>query len=251
MTSPIPPQPYSRALGFLLAVPALLGALITLVLPTGQTIWLSFQSGGILRDSAYAGTANYAHLLGEAEFWRALGFTFSMIVFPLLVAVVVGPLLALALDRAGTWTRRAGRVVLSLAVVTFSPVAVAGAWMRGLTEDATGLATLADGLREPATAPGALRLIVAAATFGLVCALAVIAFLPALRGGTPCPRCSSSASSSCSRWSPSASSRSPSAWRSLGAALSASQRRSRASSTTRPSERPNSALVRPSRSLRG
>ncbi len=37
---------------------------------------------------------------------------------------------------------------------------------------------------DPATAPGTFRLVVAAATFGLVCALAVPAFLPALRGGT-------------------------------------------------------------------
>ncbi|GAA2211898.1 hypothetical protein GCM10009850_073590 [Nonomuraea monospora] len=188
MTSPTPPQTYvSSALGWLLAVPALLGTLITLVLPTAQTIWLSFQSGGVLRESTYVGLANYGELLGEAAFWRALGFTFSLTVIPLLVAVVVGPLLALALDRAGTWTRRAGRIVLSLAIVAFSPVAVAGAWLRGSIGQASGLVTLAEGLREPATAPGTLRLIVAAATFGLVCALAVIAFLPALRGGTAGP----------------------------------------------------------------
>ncbi|TYB63917.1 hypothetical protein FXF51_22960 [Nonomuraea sp. PA05] len=168
-------------------MPALLGTLITLVLPTAQTIWLSFQSGGVLRESTYVGLANYGELLGEAAFWRALGFTFSLTVIPLLVAVVVGPLLALALDRAGTWTRRAGRIVLSLAIVAFSPVAVAGAWLRGSIGQASGLVSLAEGLREPATAPGTLRLIVAAATFGLVCALAVIAFLPALRGGTPGP----------------------------------------------------------------
>ncbi|MFB4272684.1 hypothetical protein [Nonomuraea sp. GTA35] len=188
MTSPTPPQAnVPPALGWLLAVPALLGALITLVLPTAQTIWLSFQSGGVLRESAYVGMANYSELLGGGDFWRALGFTLSLTVIPLLVAVVVGPLLALALDRAGTWPRRAGRVVLSLAVVAFSPVAVAGAWLRGAMPHASGLVTLAEGLREPATAPGTFRLIVAAATFGVVCALAVIAFLPALRGGTPGP----------------------------------------------------------------
>ncbi|MFC5824462.1 hypothetical protein [Nonomuraea insulae] len=187
MTSPNPPQAYAPALGWLLAVPALLGTLITLVLPTAQTIWLSFQSGGVLRESAYVGTDNYVELLGDDEFWRALGFTLSLTLIPLLVAVVVGPLLALALDRAGTWPRRAGRIALSLAVVAFSPVAVAASWTVGLSPESSGLAALAEGLREPATAPGALRLIVAAATFGIVCALAVIAFLPALRGGTAGP----------------------------------------------------------------
>ncbi|MFG1970121.1 carbohydrate ABC transporter permease [Nonomuraea fuscirosea] len=187
MTSPNPPRPNLSALGWLLAVPALLGALITLVLPTVQTLWLSFQSGGVMRESAYVGTANYADLLGDGAFWRALGFTLSLTLLPLLVAVVVAPLLALALDRAGAWPRRAGRVVLSLAVVTFSPVAVAGAWTRGLSPESSGLAALAQGLREPDTAPWTLRLIVAAGTFGIVCALAVLAYLPALRGGSAVP----------------------------------------------------------------
>ncbi|MET8863123.1 sugar ABC transporter permease [Nonomuraea sp. NPDC004580] len=187
MTSPNPQGSGTRLVGLLLAVPALVGALITLVLPTAQTIWLSFQSGGVLRKSAYAGTENYAELLGDDASWRALGFTVSLVGFPLLVALVVGPLLALALHRAGPWPRRAGRVLLSLAVVTFSPVAVAASWLRGLMPEESGLVALAEGLRDPATAPGTLRLVVAAATFGLVCALAVIAFLPALRGHTPGP----------------------------------------------------------------
>lgn len=201
MTSPTPapavfapaPAAPAPALGWLLAAPALFGTLISLLLPTVQTIWLSLQKGGVLRESTFVGPANYGAVLGDGEFWRALWFTVSLIVGPLLVAVVVAPLLALALDRAGTWPRRAGRVVLSLAVVTFSPVGVAAAWMRGFMPDAPGLAGLVEGLREPDTAPGTLRLIVALGTFGVVCALAVMAFLPALRvpsaphGFTPPP----------------------------------------------------------------
>ncbi|MGP3916229.1 hypothetical protein [Nonomuraea sp. 10N515B] len=187
MTSPTPPQTSYRALGWLLAVPALFGTLITLVLPTAQTIWLSFQSGGVLKESAYAGMSNYGEVLGDDAFWRALGFTLSLTVVPLLVAVVVAPLLAAALDWGGAWTRRAGRIALSLAIVTFSPVGVAAAWIQGLSREASGLVALAQGLSEPDTAPGALRLIVAAATFGVVCSLAVIAFLPTLRGGTVAP----------------------------------------------------------------
>ncbi|MEV4014009.1 sugar ABC transporter permease [Nonomuraea angiospora] len=184
MTSPTPPQAPSPAFGWLLAVPALFGTLISLVLPTVQTIWLSLQRGGVLRESTYVGFANYGKLLGDGEFWRAAWFTLSLVAMPLLVSVVVAPLLAVALDRAGTWPRRAGRIALSLAIVTFSPVGVAAAWMRGLAPDAPGLAGLAEGLRDPATAPGTLRLIVAAGTFGVVCALAVMAFLPALRAGS-------------------------------------------------------------------
>ncbi|YCK36661.1 carbohydrate ABC transporter permease [Actinomadura sp. ATCC 39365] len=195
MNSPIPPTPVPvppaarppasyRALGWLLAVPALLGTLITLVLPTVQTLVLSLHSGGVLQPSRFVGLDNYGKVLGGEEFWRALGFTLSLTAGPLLVAVVVGPLLALALDLGGPLLRRAGLVVLSLAIVTFSPIGVAAAWLRGTMPDGPGIATLAEGLRDPATAPGTLRLVVVAATFGVVCALALTAFLPALRGGT-------------------------------------------------------------------
>ncbi|MEV1171673.1 hypothetical protein AB0J09_25000, partial [Nonomuraea sp. NPDC049784] len=115
MTSPTTPtQAPSRALGWLLAVPALFGTLISLVLPTVQTIWLSLQSGGVLTESHFVGIDNYHELLRTGEVWRALWFTLSLAVVPLMVAVVVAPLLALALDRAGTWPRRAGRIALSL-----------------------------------------------------------------------------------------------------------------------------------------
>ncbi|MDA0635723.1 sugar ABC transporter permease [Nonomuraea sp. MCN248] len=170
------------ALGWLLLMPAVLGMLITLVLPTVLTIGTSLRSGGLYGPGQWAGLDNYVRLLADDTFWPALGFTLSVTVMPLLVALVVAPLLALALDRGGTWVRRAGRILLSLSLVAFSPAAVAVSWLRGLRADAGGPAALAGSLADPATAPGTLRLIVAAATFGLVCALAVMAFLPALRG---------------------------------------------------------------------
>ncbi|MBN6052279.1 sugar ABC transporter permease, partial [Nonomuraea sp. RK-328] len=164
-------------------MPAGLGMLISLLLPTVQTIQLSLESGGSLTPRKFVGLDNYAQLTRTGDIWTALGFSLSLVLIPLLVALVAGPLLALALDRAGTWPRRAGLVVLSLAPVVFSPTAVAVSWLHGLRPGASGLVTLVTSLRDPATAPSALRLIVAAGTFGVVCALAVMAFLPALRGG--------------------------------------------------------------------
>ncbi|MET7464278.1 hypothetical protein [Nonomuraea sp. NPDC005501] len=184
MTSDSLPRPPSSPLGWVLLMPAGLGMLITLLLPTVQTIRLSLESGGTLTPLTFVGLDNYTRLLGSGgAFWGALGFSLSLVLVPLLVALIAGPLLALALDRAGTGPRRAGLVVLSLAPVAFSPAAVAVAWMHGLTPGASGLVSLATTLRDPATAPGGLRLILGAATFGAVCALAVMAFLPALRGG--------------------------------------------------------------------
>ncbi|MGI5272287.1 hypothetical protein ACQEUU_24250 [Nonomuraea sp. CA-218870] len=181
MTSRTSDSP-APALGWLLLMPAVLGMLITLVLPTVLTIGFSLRSGGLEGPSRFAGADNYLRLFADDTFWPALGFTLSVTVMPLLVALVVAPPLALALDRGGTWVRRAGRILLSLFPVAFSPAAVAVSWLRGLRADADGPAAWAGSLADPATAPGTLRLIVAAATFGVVCALAVMAFLPALRG---------------------------------------------------------------------
>lgn len=187
MISPTPPRPVSPALGWLLLMPAVAGMLISLLLPTVQTVLLSFRSGGILTPGTDVGMENYARLFGAGSaFWTALGFSLSLVLVPLVVALVVGPLLALALDRAGSRVRQAGRVVLSLSLIVFSPTAVAASWSRGFrpggSDGPGGLTAL---LVDPGTAPAAMRLIIAAATFGVVCALAVLAFLPALRGESP------------------------------------------------------------------
>lgn len=177
----------SPAVGWLLLMPAALGMLITLLLPTVLTAAFSLRAGELVGPSEFVGLDNYGRLLTDATFWPALGFTLSATILPLLVALVVAPLLAFALDRGGTVVRRAGRILLSLSLVAFSPAAVAVSWLRGLQPDAGGLAALARQLGEAQSAPGAFRLIAAAATFGVVCALAVMAFLPALRGGTVTP----------------------------------------------------------------
>lgn len=169
-----------RAPGMLLAVPAVLTGVVTLVVPTVQTIWRSFQRGGGLLGGhgKFDGLHNYTSLLGEGRFWSALGMSLSLAVIPLLVALLVGPLLAAALDRAGTWPRRAGRVLLSLPPVVFSPVAVAAAW----NASDGGIATMFGRPRGADMPFFTLPLITAAATFGLVCALAMVVFLPVLRG---------------------------------------------------------------------
>ncbi|MFD9948073.1 hypothetical protein ACFWYW_50675 [Nonomuraea sp. NPDC059023] len=185
---PAPPAPRPpAALGWLLLAPAAFAALACLVVPSVHTAVMSTRSVRLLaRRDEPVGLANYATVLGDEGFWRALAFSLLVTLVPLLVAVVVAPLLALALDRGGSVARRGGRVVLSLAVITFSPVAVVAAWTRGLRPDATGLATLVRGVAGEGAAV-TFPLVVAAMTFGVVCALATLAFLPALRGGTVTP----------------------------------------------------------------
>ena len=168
--------------GLLLVLPAALMGLVTLVVPTGQTLLRSLQAGGGIpgRPTRLAGLDNFTRLLGEGVFWKALFLSLSLAVVPLLVILLVGPALAAALDRAGTWPRRAGRVLLSLPLVVFSPVAVAAAWLSAQRDG--GLATAFGSLRDVGPSSPTLPLITAAAMFGLLCGLALIVFLPVMRG---------------------------------------------------------------------
>ncbi|MGH3382065.1 MAG: hypothetical protein ACRDP6_45785 [Actinoallomurus sp.] len=171
-----------RGPGLLLIIPAALMALVSLVVPTGQTIVRSFQmGGGILgRAPRSAGLHNYGELLAHSAFWKALAFSLSLAVLPILVILLIGPLLAAALDRAGTWPRRVGRVLLSLPLVVFSPVAVVGAWRTGQLDG--GVATAFGKLQDIGPWSPTVPLITAAAMFGFLCGLALLVFLPVLRG---------------------------------------------------------------------
>ncbi|QKW35972.1 sugar ABC transporter permease [Actinomadura sp. NAK00032] len=178
----------------MLLVPAAFFTLTSLVVPTVQTILRAFQRGGLpkanggdlLPRGRFVGVDNYADLLGEAEFWKALAFTVSLAVIPLVVAVVVAPLLAAALDRAGTWPRRAGRVLMSVPLVVFSPVAFSAAWLVGMPDG--GLETAFGELSDPGSSRVAVVAISGLTTFGAVCGLALLGYLAVLRDRGPARR---------------------------------------------------------------
>ncbi|GAA4631570.1 hypothetical protein GCM10023196_061520 [Actinoallomurus vinaceus] len=168
--------------GLVLILPAAVLALVSLVVPTGQTIVRSFQdSRFLLQSHRFVGLDNYGTILKEGDFWRALGFSIGISVVPILVAVLVAPALAAALDQAGTWPRRIGRVLMSLPLVVFSPVAVAVAWRMGQVTGKGGVATIFGRIDSPDKAATVIPLVTAAALFGAVCGLALLVFLPVLR----------------------------------------------------------------------
>lgn len=171
----------TRLLGLLLVVPAGLTALVSLVIPTGQTIVKSFQEANLLgRDSRWVALENYERLQYDADLWPAVVFSLSMVLLPLVVALVVAPLLAGALDAGGTALRRAGRVLMSVPLVVFSPVALGLAWRIGQADE--GYETVFGDFTDPSKAPMTMRLILTLGTFGAVCGAALIVFLAVLRG---------------------------------------------------------------------
>jgi ABC-type sugar transport system permease subunit len=163
----------ARVVGWLLPLPAVVLAVLTLVVPTVRTVIASFSSETLLpgAPAENVGFDNYGAMHG---FWSSLSFALSLVAVPTVVAVVVAPLVAAALNWAGAWARWAARIVLSLTIVVFSPVALSIAWMRDLRDDPTRLADLD-------LAGGALRSVTAMMTFGVVLAVGLMIFLPVFR----------------------------------------------------------------------
>lgn len=170
----------ARAVGWLLLLPALVLTVLTLVIPTVSTFSASFESGSLVPDRAAesAGLDNYDAVFGAQGLWSALWFALSLVIVPMIVAVVVAPLLAAALDWAGAWARWTARIVLSLTIVVFAPVALSLAWQRDLRADPTSLADV-DNVGDT------MRSSVGMMTFGVVCAVGLMIFLPVFRGGRP------------------------------------------------------------------
>jgi ABC-type sugar transport system permease subunit len=165
-----------RLFGLVLLIPAVVLAVITLVIPTVRTISLSFRAETLLSGAASRGVGfdNYGRVFGDGRFWPSVGFSLSLVLAPIVLAVVVSPLLAAAFVWAGGWARWAARIVLSLTLVVFSPVALAIAWQRRFRDDPGQLA-------DPDLVGNTFRVAVAMMTVGVVLAVGVLIFLPVLR----------------------------------------------------------------------
>lgn len=166
----------AKVVGWVLLLPAAVLTVLTLVIPTVKTVVASFHSGTLVpgAPSENVGFDNYGAIPG---FWTSLSFALSLVTVPMVVAVVVAPLVAAALDWAGAWARWAARIVLSLTIVVFSPVALAIAWRHDLRDDPTRLADLD-------LAGGTVRSVTAMMTFGVVLAVGLMIFLPVFRART-------------------------------------------------------------------
>jgi ABC-type sugar transport system permease subunit len=180
--NPAPARPGSggeiiaKVIGGLLAVPALVLAVLTLLVPTVEIVGTSMRAERLIGrgEGEDVGFGNYARVLDDPTWWDSVWFALSLVVVPILVAVVVAPLLAAAAAWAGGWARLTTRVTLSFALVVFSPVALAIAWQRTFRDD-PGL------LAEPDVAAWTMRTVVAMMSFGVVCAVGVLIFLPVFR----------------------------------------------------------------------
>jgi len=158
------------AVGLLLVLPAALALLVGYVLPSLKTVQVSFSRISLPgRPSESVGFDNYSRL--GADTAREFGYALVFVGLPLLVVLVVGPLLAFAAHLAGRRVRLAVRLALVVPMVCFAPAVMAVTW---LIDFGTGESL-------PLTMLAAAGL----STFGLVCGIAVTAYLAVLRRDAP------------------------------------------------------------------
>jgi raffinose/stachyose/melibiose transport system permease protein len=96
--------------------------------PLFSTIYLSLFDYG-LTDARirFIGLANFAELLEDSVFWRALGNNFTILVVSVIVQVGLGIILAAVIDRGIRWGKSIYRT-LNFAPVVMSAVAVGILW---------------------------------------------------------------------------------------------------------------------------
>ncbi|MEU5944054.1 sugar ABC transporter permease [Micromonospora sp. NPDC047465] len=161
--------------GLVLLVPAAVALLWSYVLPSVSTLVESFRRGnGLGGPTESAGGDNYAQAI-ERGFLGDLGHALLLALVPLLLALLVAPLLALAAQRAGRVPRLVTRALLALPLAAYAPLAVGVAWTMDRFEADRDAWTQAPTL----TAVRAVALL----TAGLVVGVGATVFLAALRRG--------------------------------------------------------------------
>ncbi len=171
--SPARPEYWRILLGLALLLPAALCCLGTLLGPTLQTFLLSLRSGSFLSAGDFVGPENYRRLLGLAPIAGSIRFALRLLGTRLAAAAILPLLLALAANELGDGARKVIRLVFSLPLALYAPVALAGAWALALAPGQT--------LADVRAAPRVLLRIDGVLILGVACAVGLIAYLAALR----------------------------------------------------------------------
>lgn len=115
----------AAATGYAFIAPALVGLLALYIIPLLTTVYLSFTETGPFGGETFVGIDNYAELVGDAQFWRALGNSLvytAIVLLAVPISIVVATLIHSV--RRG---KAVYRVLYFLPIVTL-PVAVGMVW---------------------------------------------------------------------------------------------------------------------------
>jgi ABC-type sugar transport system permease subunit len=170
-----------------MVVPALFLLWTSFIQPLQTMLAWSFQRvTGLTTDKAeFIGSVNFERLLNDPLFAKALTVTLLLIGGRVLVVAIVPPLLGWTLSRFGRGLRFTLRLFLMLPLVFFSPIITYLSWQLTFNP-ASGLFPNQAVLADAKQALGTLQQIDFLSSFGIACALGVIAYVMAFRplGGT-------------------------------------------------------------------
>ncbi len=80
-------------------LPGLIGLSLFILYPIISSFWLAFQDWNLLSAPEFVGLSNFQELMGDADFWQALGYTLTFIMLYVPAVFVLGLALALFLNQ--------------------------------------------------------------------------------------------------------------------------------------------------------
>ncbi|WDM44467.1 sugar ABC transporter permease [Microbacterium luteolum] len=124
-------QPLStRLFGYALIAPIVVIMGLVIVYPLINAVVTSFQDQRVIGSSSdFVGFATYAKIIGDPEFWAALGRSTFWLFANMIVQTVFGFMTALLLQRSGRWSRTARTWIVLPWVIPTVAVAVIWQWM--------------------------------------------------------------------------------------------------------------------------
>lgn len=168
-------------LGIGLTLPASVACLVGMLLPTLTTFITSTQDVNLLGGQAEAvGMENFARLFEDPAYGRALGFTALLVAVRLLAVAILPVLLALGINVFGRAVRISTRLLFTIPLALYAPVALALSWsivfnpVLGIVSDPL--------LARPETARLTVLLTDGLLALGVAAGLGLILYLAALRG---------------------------------------------------------------------
>lgn len=119
---------FEKNLRFLFPLPAVIFVVVLMVFPVGYTFFLSFTDWSLTsgRPLSVVGMKSYLQVLSEPRFLEALGRTFYFTFGSVIVEMVLGTVLALALNR--TFKGKGVVKTLLLLPLVATPVAIGIVW---------------------------------------------------------------------------------------------------------------------------
>jgi multiple sugar transport system permease protein len=119
---------------YLMVAPTMLVLTVVGVIPFVYTVFISFQETSFTKTVGFNGVSNYASLISDTVFWKALGVTTLILLIAVPIQLSLGLAIALVMHRGVLGSRFLAPVLLLPSVVAPTVVAIiwkimlAGTW---------------------------------------------------------------------------------------------------------------------------